>query len=349
MVSVIVPIYKCEKTLPKCIDSILNQTYPQIEVLLVIDGFNEALLRICEDYSAIDSRVIIIQQSHSGVSVARNKGIECSTGEWLFFVDADDWIEADCIEKLVYYTPDFSYDCVISGFYVDANNHTVEKSFFTFDKFLFDENNKNDLLINCIINTKNGNGGFGYNVGVPWAKLYKKSIIYDYNIRFFPGLKRMEDTLFNLNFFWHASKVYLLDRNLYHYYINADSVTKNYSSDYFETVLTVASEIDRFAKLNGVDYISEALNERKILFLLETIIYQIIPDECKMSVKEKVNSIKKLYFTFLDQKIIDEHITKFRYLTLKQKISYFLVKYNFNYIVYFYLKLKYMVNQHKII
>ncbi len=100
-VSVIVPIYKTEKYLRRCVDSILAQTYGNLEVILVDDGSPDHCPEICDDYARQDDRVKVIHQINQGVSAARNAGIKAATGGWIQFVDSDDWLEPDYTEKLI--------------------------------------------------------------------------------------------------------------------------------------------------------------------------------------------------------------------------------------------------------
>ena len=114
-VSVIVPVYNCKDYLPKCIKSILNQTYPQIQLVLVDDGSSDESGEICDAFAAKDSRIQVIHQKNQGVSAARNAGLDAASGEYLLFVDSDDHIAADTIETSVNGFVDDTIDVVIFG------------------------------------------------------------------------------------------------------------------------------------------------------------------------------------------------------------------------------------------
>lgn len=105
LVSIIVPVYKVEPYLRRCVDSVLAQTYPNTEVILVDDGSPDGCPAICDEYAAADSRVSVIHQANGGLSAARNAALDVARGEWVYFVDSDDWVEPDiieaCIEKVV--------------------------------------------------------------------------------------------------------------------------------------------------------------------------------------------------------------------------------------------------------
>lgn len=102
MVSIIVPVYKVEKFLPKCIESVLNQTYTDFELILVDDGSPDKSPEICDKYAELDKRVVVIHQKNAGVSAARNAGLENAKGEYIGFVDPDDWIAPKMYEQMIF-------------------------------------------------------------------------------------------------------------------------------------------------------------------------------------------------------------------------------------------------------
>ena len=113
LISVIVPVYNVEKYLPQCLNSIINQTYKNIEVVLVDDGSTDDSGNICEEYKKNDERIIVVHQKNSGLSAARNVGIEISTGEYITFIDSDDYISPDYIENLYSALEQYSADIAI--------------------------------------------------------------------------------------------------------------------------------------------------------------------------------------------------------------------------------------------
>lgn len=139
LISVIVPVYNVEKYLSKCLDSIINQTYKNLEIILIDDGSTDDSGKICDEYSKMDKRVKVFYQQNQGVSAARNKGIDLATGEYLTFVDADDWIEKDYFEKAVEYLNKFNPVVMINNYlkidkdkniinYFDKNNEILKLS-----------------------------------------------------------------------------------------------------------------------------------------------------------------------------------------------------------------------------
>lgn len=128
MVSVIVPIYKVEQYLPQCIDSIIDQTYRDLEIILVDDGSPDACGRICDEYAQKDKRIKVYHKENGGLSDARNYGIRMATGEYLGFVDSDDWVEPDMFETLVSTAEEDNADIVSCGFFREASENTVVNS-----------------------------------------------------------------------------------------------------------------------------------------------------------------------------------------------------------------------------
>ena len=119
-VSIVVPVYNAEKYLPKCIDSILNQTFKNFELILVNDGSKDNSLIICEDYKVSDRRIKVINKKNEGVSIARNIGINSAKGKYIMFIDSDDWIESNMVEKM--------YDAIQNSDIAICGSKTVEKN-----------------------------------------------------------------------------------------------------------------------------------------------------------------------------------------------------------------------------
>lgn len=169
-VSIVVPLYNSAKFMPKLIDSLINQTYREIEIILVDDGSPDESGKIADNYSSIDRRIKVIHQKNAGTCVARNKGMEIATGEYLMFADGDDWLERDCVEYLVSLME-----------HNKAQMSMTDSVFTTRDRVQNEHDNirvwNNTTAVAAIINT------FYIPVG-PWNKLYTSKIIRDNNINF---------------------------------------------------------------------------------------------------------------------------------------------------------------------
>lgn len=193
LVSIIVPVYKAEKYLSECIDSILVQTYSQFELILVDDGSPDKSSAICDEYAKKDNRIQVIHKENGGVSSARNEGIEKSNGEWLCFIDSDDIIVQTYIED--FGLTKIACDWYMQGYKKIKSNRVIE----THDFFQCKDSEYWNILAfsenNCIINS-------------PCFKLYKRSIIVDNDIKFDLNTSYGEDHLFSLDYAIHVQSIH---------------------------------------------------------------------------------------------------------------------------------------------
>ena len=211
MVSIIVPVYKVERCLPRCVESLINQTYKDIEIILVDDGSPDNSPKICDYYAEKDSRIKVIHKQNGGVSSARNTALDVASGEYITFVDSDDWVEHQMIEYMVN-----AIDGVdIVGVNFDSRAISVGRNILEEGKFNLKEDKKSNFL---------------YNVA-PWGKLYKTSIIKQNNIRFLEYVKYGEDAIFLYDYIFFAKSAYAVDKILYHYNCFMNSGSKTFYED----------------------------------------------------------------------------------------------------------------------
>lgn len=208
-ISVIVPVYCVKKYLSRCIESIIRQSYDNLEIILVDDGSPDECGEICDKYAQQDSRIRVIHKKNGGLSDARNSGIDISNGEWIAFVDSDDCVAQDFIEVL--YNNAVATGCLVSqcnyerfGETIPNNNVKRECEYVIIDS--------HDLLheIDCAKNT------------AAWNKLYRADLFED--IRF-PKGKIHEDVATTFKLFVRAKKVCITQEKMYYYYVNTDSIT----------------------------------------------------------------------------------------------------------------------------
>ncbi len=241
LISIIIPIYNKEKELQRCLNSILNQTYKKIEIILVDDGSDDNSIDICKK-NIRDKRVLLLQKENGGVSSARNLGIKNATGEWIMFVDPDDYVEHNIVEEL-YKRNNKIVDIIACSCIAHINGDDIVHHFFETDRTFNDLNEKNDLflqLMDCKYGQK-GNKISCTAIGVPWGKLYRNSFLKKYNLFFDEALRRVQDNLFNMYAFYYAREIIYMDLPLYQYfYEHADiyvrSYNKNYKNIYLEVI-----------------------------------------------------------------------------------------------------------------
>lgn len=193
LVSVIVPVYNAEKYIAKCIESITNQTHHNLELILVEDGSPDKSGAICDEYAAKDGRIRVLHTANHGVSHARNTGIDNATGEFLIFVDSDDWVSPEYIQKLL---PNQGEDLVHGGYTRVVNGRISDKVFCEAHiterlqwRDRFEENWSKGALM------------------APWGNSYRREIIDKYCIRFDTDIDIAEDVLFNIEYLIHCDRI----------------------------------------------------------------------------------------------------------------------------------------------
>ena len=208
-ISVIIPIYNTAEYLPRCLDSILHNTYQNLEVICIDDGSTDNSLKILEQYAAEDSRIVAVNQENAGVSAARNTGLDRATGDFIAFIDSDDWVHPQYFEILMHFMFKTNTNVVACNYssVIDATPNQkidISKSKFTYLKF-------------------HGIMSHGYLKRVIWGKIYKKTYISE--LRFPNDIKWGEDTIFNVSALCNAStaQVIIVDVPLYFYFQRENS------------------------------------------------------------------------------------------------------------------------------
>lgn len=207
LVSIIIPAYNAEKYLRRCLSSAMEQTYQSIEIIVVNDGSSDTTLQICREYERMDHRFRIINKENTGVSDSRNQALAIAKGQYLQFMDSDDWLTHDATESLVYAAEKYESDMVIADFY------RVEGAVFTEKQHI----RKRGPLTReeYAENMMRDPADFYY--GVLWNKLYRRSIVEEYQLRMEKELRWCEDFLFNLQFIQHAERFTAIQIPIYYY------------------------------------------------------------------------------------------------------------------------------------
>lgn len=228
LVTIVVPVYNAERFLDKCIRSIQNQTYQDIEIILVNDGSTDDSLIICKTYSTYDPRIIVIDKVNEGVSSARNKGIEAAKGKFCCFIDADDWIEKDHIKKMVDEISDA--DCLIQGYVRDTSSNKINCQLVPYE---YNMNDLNNRRIEPLFEE-------GY-IHPCWNKLFKIHIIDKFDIRFNGKVHISEDSLFCLNYLQYCNKLRVSAAVTYHYCV--ESTNASLSKKVYDNIFYIYGEV----------------------------------------------------------------------------------------------------------
>ena len=234
-VSIIVPIYKVEDFIRECIDSILAQTYPDFELILVDDGSPDDCGRICDDYAKGDNRIKVVHKVNGGLTSARNAGLEVAKGEWIMHVDGDDWIEPDMIESLIQAAQVTGADLVFGDF----TKYGPYAGYFKLPTWSSD---KRESISNYI----------AYMMTTIWGSVAKRSLYADHSLKSPEGISYCEDFHLIVRLCHYAKKIANVHRPFYHYRYRPTSIMSNMSRRTESDEQWVYQDIIRFFKEQGV-------------------------------------------------------------------------------------------------
>ena len=236
LISVIIPIYNAEKYLRECINSVLNQTYKNFELLLIDDGSTDGSGTICNEYANNDSRVKVVHKQNGGVSAARNSGLELAKGEYVAFVDSDDFVNENYLLSLYKKAIETNADLVFCKFARYINGQVLNVNEDLPENLLADINDDKfaDFVLN-FFHSKN------YIFGSACRILYKKSALN--SVRFNNDVKICEDLVFVLQVALNAKKITSINEFLYFYRLSGDSVTRKYIKNLLPSHLNLNDEL----------------------------------------------------------------------------------------------------------
>lgn len=227
-ISIIIPVYNVEKHLSRCIESILKQTFRNIEIILIDDGSSDKCPQICDLYAKRDPRIKVIHKENAGAGIARNSGIELATGKFISFVDSDDYIAPNMFEKLYNEIEHKDVDAVFCNYYeVFDTGQRIKK---------LDIKN-NHIIKNEEINT------FYYSIisffrPVVWRALFKADILLKYDLKFVSEREVLsEDKFFLLDYLKFCNSLAFITDCLYYYYINTNSLIHRYNPSQFNLLI----------------------------------------------------------------------------------------------------------------
>ena len=255
-ISIIVPVYNVSQYLHACINSIINQTFKELEIILIDDGSTDDSGKICDIYSAIDKRIKVIHQCNSGLSAARNVGIEIATGEYITFIDSDDYISTDYIERLLLGFSKIDIDIVMCDFKTVPEDSELSDN--------MQQENLPDNIIgldNCQVIKEVYKARYHGVDFISVAKLYRKSLFKDNNIRF-PSGKIHEDAFTTYKLFYASKQVVYLDIPMYFYRIRGGSITTSvFSLKRLDKITATKEECDFFLTEKQYELLSYALSD----------------------------------------------------------------------------------------
>jgi len=311
LISIIVPIYKVEKYLCRCIDSILAQTFTDFECILIDDGSPDNCPEICDGYAAKDSRIVVIHQKNAGESAARNAGLDVAKGEWIGFVDGDDFCDHNMFQVL--YENAIKYNSYVSicGHKIVTDNEEIKPANINYNynykpRIL----NREKAILGIFLQ------GYGYFGGYSWNKLVKSDLFFKTKLRYDTTIFYMLDVLLFYELFKHIDKAVYFPVPCYNYVCNPQSVTNQFGLT--EKSKTAFIALDRIISLESNPKIKKSVILAKIVFAY---------DLCKHYVMKKDYANEDYLFL---KKIISndkKHILLYPHFSFKKRILLFLISF----------------------
>lgn len=309
LISIIIPIYNVEKYLERCLESVICQTYRNLEIILINDGSTDNSSKICDKYAKKDHRIIVIHKENGGVSSARNRGIELAKGEYIGFVDSDDYIEPNMYEELYNEAVISDADIVMANYIVktgkNEKKHFVDKGKDVLNKEKFYDN----LLDN-------------YFQGYLPTKLFNRRIIFSKNelILLNDTINIYEDLLFLANIAKNGNKFVFINKYLYNYCIRLDSAYNRYRSNYNSKQLSVLNAMDEMLKIAQQEAVQTVLKYKKayLAVALQLLEQYYISDEVKEKDEKYIKDCAKKYY---------KEILRSREILFNQKVI-IMIQYN---------------------
>ncbi len=287
LITVIIPVYNVERYLRKCLDSIINQTYQELEIIVVDDGSKDSSGNICDEYASKDSRIKVIHKKNGGLSSARNAGLEIATGDYVMFVDSDDFVEPDFCKIPLELALAKEADIVSFGFNKITKEGNVATIKTNSPRYILPEEGIKELIL-----VKDHIYNFA------WNKLYKLSL---FNGIRYPFGKTYEDQATTYLLFDKANKIYVDDALLYNYIFRSDSISADWNKP--------ESIFDRFSIwIDRLAFIRKNYPELEEI-QVKQLINEAIKGFFKLTGIRKYNKAIKLFSRFLvDNRIIVQQL-----------------------------------------
>lgn len=311
-ISIILPIYGVEKYLPRCMESVFNQTLKDIEIIMVDDESPDTCPQLCDEYAQKDDRVKVVHKKNGGLGYARNSGLDVATGEYIAFLDSDDFVELDAYEILYNAATSANADAVFADSYVECPDGKWEKRQFAKSEKLIEGKALQEFTLDMIAGGEGVKADRPYPMSV-WRLLYKREVIEQNNLRFLSEREIVsEDLPFQVDFFLHAKSVLILPYTFYHYCLNGASLTSTFKDvkyDRFRILYDILKDkvkyiergylrVDRFliyyTRYHIMDMLKATNYTNKIAHvkhIVDDVEWRVIANEYKLSYLSKLNQV----------------------------------------------------------
>lgn len=318
--SIIVPVYNVEKYLSECIQSLLNQTLRDVEIILVDDESPDGSPKMCDEYAKSDARVKVLHKKNGGLGYARNSGLDVASGEFVTFIDSDDYIDLDAYEIACKWMETYGLDELRFRCNRFRNDGSCSNLFYGVSPTVVGDKNTIRHIALCILDTVyKGDAKYNWG-GSSCMAIYKSSIIKQYGLKFVSEREYVsEDYLFNFEYYMHATKVGFLNSTFYHYRINPNSLTRSIDSRFVEKAEIFA----RYAERVIADYGFHMQNKNYAIGYyvraLRVNMKQVFLSEA--SFREKRNWFKKCVASTYCK--YAKHVYPTKNMPVKQKIWFY--------------------------
>jgi glycosyltransferase involved in cell wall biosynthesis len=318
-ISVIIPVYNVESYLHRCINSILNQTFQDFEIILINDGSNDKSGQICDDYAQKDKRIKVIHKKNARVSAARNDGIKMAKGKYVSFIDSDDWIEPEMHQEMIYKAEESNLDFIMCDYRKKSNNCEEKRTQPIRGGYYSKEEIKNELF-QCLIMFEH--------IEFPptisnWVCLYNLEFLKANDLYYDEDIHYCEDSILGSKIMYHATNFYYLKgHHYYNYFYNPNSTTNTYNEKKWYSYLKINERLIKyFGNTTEFDF-SRQIKINMLYFTLNML------GQIKYSGnerEERINMIKKIMYHQKVKGIFNGF--KLPKVSWKMKVIILLIKY----------------------
>lgn len=324
-VSVIVPVYNVEKYLDRCIESLLKQSLKEIEIILIDDGSPDKCPMMCDKYAKMYENIVVIHKQNAGLGMARNSGMEIARGEYIAFVDSDDYVDEDMCYKLYNVAKNNKAEIVIAGsYYSESDCKKTQITSDTNEEMVFTGEDTRLLALYMTGSLPDNPLDVEYAMCV-WKGIYSKQLIEQYNIHFVSERELIsEDLIFHYDILQYAQKVTIVPGCFYHYCLNNESLTKVYNKERFCKNIQLYDYVTKLLKKRGYPKDSKIYAERLMLARTRVCIEQIVKHYGVFHMKTRQEILNICNNEVLTEILKNYPIYK---LPIKQRIFTYMIKF----------------------
>ena len=327
LISAIIPVYNVEKYLIQCLDSVVRQTYKDLEIILVDDGSADNSGYICDEYASKDNRIKVIHKENGGLSSARNVALDNANGDYIAFVDSDDYLSLDAFEKAISKLEETKADaCIFSHYTTNGIEKIAHK--LPLDKEIYDKESLLSEVLPLFIGQKNSNEK--PLLGFVWRQIFRRDAIG--NLRFRSEREYFaEDVVFDLEFYVNAKNLCVINEPLYYYRYVDSSLSNKYRENLFDKLIKLTLFKFEVVDQYGLKDCQERLNNCVFRAVIGGVLN--IGKAVNISKKEKREEINKI----INNELVKKSIKKAKPKGLKEKVFAFLIKHKLSNIVLFFI------------